>query len=46
MMSTTDRPILDSAIEENFNGNHMGLEGGKWPWKNQQFKNKDQSFDQ
>ena len=46
MMSTPNRAILDSTIEENFNGNHMGLEGRKWSWKNQQFKNKDQSFDQ
>lgn len=44
MMSTPNRAILSSAIKENFNGNHMGLQGGKWPWKNQQFKNKDRSL--
>ena len=26
---TPNRAILDSSVEENFNGNHMGLEGGK-----------------
>ena len=35
MMSTLDKAILDSAIEENFNENHMGLQGEKWHWKNQ-----------
>ena len=35
MMSIPNRAILDSIIKENFNGNHMGLQGGKWPWKNQ-----------
>ena len=43
-MSTPNKAILDSTIEENFNGNHMGLQGKKWPWKNQQFKNKDRSL--
>ena len=46
MMSTPNRAILDSTTKENFNGNHMGLQGRKWSWKNQQFENKDQSFDQ
>ena len=46
MMNTPDKAILDLAIEENFNRTHMGLQGGKLPWKNQQFKDKDQSFDQ
>ena len=34
MMHTPNRAILDLAIEENFNGNHMGLQGRRWSWKN------------
>ena len=43
-MSTLNRAILDSAIKENFNENHMGLQGGKSPWKDQQFMNNDRSL--
>ena len=35
---------MDSAIKGNVNGNHIKQYGKKWPWKNQQFKNKDQVF--
>ena len=44
MMSTPNKAILDSTIEENFNGSHMGLQGRKWPWKNKKFKNKGRSL--
>ena len=45
MMSTSNRTIMDLVIEENFNENHTRLQGRKWPLEDQQFKNKDQSFD-
>ena len=44
MMSTPNRAIMNLAIKENFDGNHIGLQGRKWPWKDQQFKTKDQSL--
>ena len=43
-MNTLDKAILDLAFKENFNENHMRLQGGKRPWENQQFKDKARSL--
>ena len=45
MMNTPNKAIMNSTIEENFNGNHIRLQDEKQPLENQQFKIEDRSFD-